>query len=123
MPSDGHPRLGVRNLRVGTKLQDVSFDLRNGEVAGVVALEGQGQDELFGALSGSIRPSGGSIEVDGRPVQFGHPADAIGAGIVYVPGDRTEALLMQRSVRENIALPFSARLRSWGPIDMRHERS
>ena len=44
------PRLGVRNLRVGTKLQDVSFDLHNGEVLGVVALEGQGQDELFGAL-------------------------------------------------------------------------
>ena len=108
------PRLGVRNLRVGTKLEDVSFDLDNGEVAGVVALEGQGQDELFGALSGSIRPSGGTIEVDGQPVQFGHPADAIRAGIAYVPGDRTEALLMQRSVRENIALPFSAALAQLG---------
>ena len=61
----GPARLGVRNLRVGTKLKDVSFDLRDGEVAGVVALEGQGQDELFGALSGSMRPAGGSIEVDG----------------------------------------------------------
>ena len=39
----------MRNLQVGTKLQDVSFDLGNGEVAGVIALEGQGQDELFGA--------------------------------------------------------------------------
>ena len=37
------------------------------------------------------------------------------AGIAYVPGDRTEALLMQRSVRENIALPFSARLAQLGP--------
>jgi len=52
------PRLAVRNLRVGTKLGDVSFDLADGEVAGVVALEGQGQDELFAALAGSIRPSG-----------------------------------------------------------------
>jgi ribose transport system ATP-binding protein len=117
------PRLGVRNLRVGTKLEDVSFDLADGEVAGLVALEGQGQDELFGALSGSIRPSGGTIEVDGKPVQFGHPADAINAGIALVPGDRTEALLMQRSVRENIALPFSARLRDWGPIRVRQERN
>ena len=64
-------------------------------------------------------PRAARIEVDGQPVQFGHPADAIGAGIAYVPGDRTEALLMQRSVRENIALPFSARLRNWGPINMR----
>ena len=42
----------MRNLRVGTKLDDVSFDLMHGEVLGVVALEGQGQDELFGVLSG-----------------------------------------------------------------------
>ncbi|RWM22190.1 MAG: sugar ABC transporter ATP-binding protein [Mesorhizobium sp.] len=122
-PGDSRPRLGVANLRVGTKLNDVSFDLANGEVAGVVALEGQGQDELFAALAGSIRPSGGTIEVDGKPVKFAHPADAIRAGIAYVPGDRTEALTMQRSVRENIALPFSAALRNWGPINMAQERS
>ncbi|WP_354490678.1 sugar ABC transporter ATP-binding protein [Mesorhizobium robiniae] len=122
-PRDSRPRLGVANLRVGTKLNDVSFELANGEVAGVVALEGQGQDELFAALAGSIRPSGGTIEVDGQPVRFAHPADAIRAGIAYVPGDRTEALTMQRSVRENIALPFSAALRNWGPINMRQEGS
>ena len=119
---EASPRLRVRNLTVGGKLQDVSFDVANGEVAGLVALEGQGQDELFGALSGSIRPTGGTIEVDGRPQQFGHPADAIGAGIAYVPGDRSEALLMQRSVRENIALPFSARLRDWGPLNRKKEQ-
>jgi ribose transport system ATP-binding protein len=116
------PRLSVRNLRVGAKLEDVSFDLLPGEVLGVVALEGQGQDELFGVLSGSIRPSGGTIAVDGKQVQFHHPADAIRAGLVYVPGDRSDALLMQRSVRENIALPFSARPRNWGPLDMRQEK-
>ena len=116
-----HPRLTVRNLRVGTKLNDVSFDLHNGEVAGVVALEGQGQDELFAALAGSIRPSGGSIEVDGKAVKFGHPKDAIDNGIAYVPGDRAEALLMHRSVRENIALPFSAGFKNWGAINMGRE--
>ena len=41
-----------------------------------------------------------------RPSSFRHPADAIRAGLVYVAADRAEALLMQRSVRENIALPF-----------------
>jgi ribose transport system ATP-binding protein len=117
------PRLRVRNLRVRTKLEDVSFDLLPGEVLGVVALEGQGQDELFGVLSGSGRPSAGVVEVEGKPLQFGHPADAIRAGLVYVPGDRTEALLMQRSVRENIALPFSARFGSWGRIPRSRERA
>jgi ribose transport system ATP-binding protein len=121
--ADSSPRVSVKNLSVGTKLQDVSFDLHNGEVAGVVALEGQGQDELFAALAGSIRPTGGTIAVDGTPVSFGHPRDAIDRGLAYVPGDRSEALLMHRSVRENIALPFSAPLRRWGPINMGRERT
>ncbi|MBX3580439.1 MAG: sugar ABC transporter ATP-binding protein [Rhizobiaceae bacterium] len=117
----GKTRVAVRNLKVGTKLHDVSFDLKDGEVAGVVALEGQGQDELFAALAGSIAPDGGTIEVDGKQVSFHHPVDAVEMGIAYVPGDRTEALAMQQSVRENIALPFSAAFRNWGPIRMARE--
>jgi ribose transport system ATP-binding protein len=112
------PRLIVRGLHVGSSLNDVRFELHAGEVLGLAALEGQGQDQLFDVLAGSRRPDAGDLLVDGRSVRFGHPADAIGAGLVYIPANRVEALLMQRSVRENIALPFSAALRSWGPIDM-----
>ncbi len=116
------PALEVRQLRSGTKLHDVGFSLRHGEVLGVVALEGQGQDELFRILAGDHRPDDGEILVDGRPVRFSHPADAIGAGLVYVPADRAEALLAQRSVRENIALPTTASARRWGPIRLGRER-
>jgi ribose transport system ATP-binding protein len=119
-PAD-RSRLSVRDLSSGAKLVDVSFELRAGEVLGVVALEGQGQDELFGILSGALRPSGGSISVDGEDVAFGHPADAIARGLTFVPGDRAEGLLRQRSVRENISLPYVATPRSWGPIDMSRE--
>ncbi len=121
-PAGATPRLSARALSSGTKLTDVSFDLYPGEVLGVVALEGQGQDELFDILSGSERPGGGDLLVDGAAVSFRHPADAILAGLVYIPADRAEALLMQRSVRENIALPFTARFGAWGPIDVRSER-
>jgi ribose transport system ATP-binding protein len=121
-PADAVPRLSVRNLASGTKLHDVSFDLYAGEVLGVVALEGQGQDELFDILAGSERPNSGELLVDGRPTTFRHPADAIRDGVVYVAADRAEALLMQRSVRENIALPFTTRIKSWGPIDLNAER-
>jgi ribose transport system ATP-binding protein len=120
-PADVTPRLSVQGITYGTKVQDVSFDLFPGEVLGVVALEGQGQDELFSILSGSMRPRAGHMSVDGRPVHFRHPADAIRAGVVYIAADRAEALLMQRPVRENIALPFTARLPKWGPINMRRE--
>ncbi|HET9258698.1 MAG TPA: sugar ABC transporter ATP-binding protein [Acidimicrobiia bacterium] len=116
------PRLEVEDLGSGTRLKDVSFQIQPGEVLGVVALEGQGQDELFDILSGSEHPTGGSIAVNGSEVHFRHPADAIRAGLVFVPADRAEALLMQRSVRENIAVPFSARIAKWGPILQRREK-
>ena len=116
------PRLTARGLSSGARLRDVSFDLYPGEVLGVVALEGQGQDELFDILAGSERPKGGELLVDGAPVSFRHPADAIRAGLVYVAADRADALLMQRSVRENVALPFTARIRNWGFIDTGQEQ-
>jgi ribose transport system ATP-binding protein len=119
--ADTTPRLTAQGLSQGTRLHDVSFDLYPGEVLGLVALEGQGQDELFEILAGSRRPSAGGLLVDGRTVSFRHPADAIRAGLVYIPADRADALLMQRSVRENIALPFTTRLRRWGLIDLGRE--
>jgi ribose transport system ATP-binding protein len=119
--ADVKPRIAARELKARSKLHDVSFDLYPGEVLGVVALEGQGQDELFEILSGSARPSGGELQVEGAPASFRDPADAIRAGLVYVAADRAEALLMQRSVRENIALPAITRLRRWGLIDLGRE--
>ena len=117
------PRLAAKDLAVGGRLHDVSFELRAGEVLGVAALEGQGQDELFDILAGARRPDSGEVLVNGAPVTFRHPADAIRAGVVYVPADRAEALLMQRSIRENVALPYFAGFRSWGPIRMSAEKT
>ncbi|MGR3795144.1 sugar ABC transporter ATP-binding protein [Vannielia sp. SX4] len=120
-PPQGTPRVAVKNLGATGKLSDVSFALHPGEVLGVVALEGQGQDELFEVLAGARKPDRGSIEVEGTPRRFAHPADAIAAGLSFVPGNRADALAMQQSVRDNLALPFSARARAWGPINMRRE--
>src|SRR6195256_1943275 len=118
----GKFRLEVRNLRAGGMLQDVSFTVRPGEVVGVAALEGQGQRELFDCLAGVRKPDAGQILVEGRATSFRHPYDAIRAGLVLVPADRMQALLRQRSVRENIALPLVSRLTRWGLINARSER-
>lgn len=122
LDADEVPRLSVRNIGAGRNLKDVSLDLHAGEVLGLVALEGQGQDELFDVLAGQVRADSGDILVDGRSVVFKHPADAIRASVVLVPADRAAALLMQRSVRENIALPGVARFGRWGLIDGSAER-
>jgi ribose transport system ATP-binding protein len=116
------PRIKATGLASHGRLKDGSFELYPGEVLGVVALEGQGQDDLFDILSGADRPAAGTFQIDGKKASFGHPADAIRAGVVYVAADRAEALLMQRSVRENIALPMRARVRNWGIINLGHEK-
>ena len=120
--ADAVPRLSARSLGAARNLNDVSFDLHAGEVLGIVALEGQGQDELFDILSGQERPGSGDLLVDGTPVQLHHPADAIRAGIVLVPADRSSALLMQRPVRENVGLPAIAAVSRWGLVNAKAER-
>jgi ribose transport system ATP-binding protein len=103
------------------RLRSVSFALRPGEILGVAALEGQGQDDLFGVISGQQSPASGEVRAGGRVLKARHPYDSIRAGVVLVPADRLQALLPQRSVRENIAAPRYNAIWRWGPINMRDE--
>ena len=112
--------LEVDDVQVGG-VQGISFTLRRGEVLGLAALEGQGQDELFEALSGQRRLEGGELRVDGKAFRPRHPYDAIRRRVVLVPPDRLLALLPQRSVRENVAAPLYNTPLRWGPINMRAE--
>jgi len=118
----GPPALEVRGLTYGHALSGVSFRLGAGEILGVAALEGQGQQELFDCIAGIRRVAAGEIRANGRALELRHPADAIRAGLVLVPANRLHALLPQRSVRENVALASFGRLGAWGPIAMGAER-
>ena len=113
--------LEVVNLSGGKNLTDVSFEIKRGEVLGVAALEGQGQDFLFEILAGQAKPDSGEILVNGKKVVFKHPADAIKLGISYVPGDRKSALMPQRSIRENLALTRFRGVKNWGRIKGKDE--
>jgi ribose transport system ATP-binding protein len=116
------PRLVVRDLLIDRQDAGVSFEVAAGEVLGLAALEGQGQDRLFEILSGNVRAAGGEILVDGEPLRARHPYDAIRRGVVLVPANRLLALLPQRPIRENIAIPLFNRLGRWGPINAGRER-
>ena len=116
------PALEVSGLSYGHTLRDVSFRVDRGEVLGVAALEGQGQEELFDCIAGVRRADAGEVRAEGRALKLRHPADAIRAGLVLVPANRLVSLLPQRSVQENVALAAFGRLRSWGPIPMGEER-
>jgi ribose transport system ATP-binding protein len=119
--NDSETLLEVINLSGGKNLTDVSFEIKKGEVLGVAALEGQGQDYLFEILAGQAKPDSGEIVVNGQKVTFRHPADAIKLGISYVPGDRKSALMPQRSIRENLALTRFRGFTNWGRIKGKEE--
>lgn len=113
--------LEIKGISGGKHLKDLSFTIKKGEVLGVAALEGQGQDLLFEILAGESNPESGEILVNGKNVIFGHPSEAIKLGISYVPGDRKSALMPQRSIRENLALTRFRGISKWGVINSKDE--
>ncbi|SDE10531.1 inositol transport system ATP-binding protein [Paenibacillus sp. UNCCL117] len=91
--------------------EDVSFQVRAGEIVGIAGLMGAGRSEVMRAIFGIDRLDSGEVKLAGRPVKIRHPADAIRSGIAMVTEDRKEqGLVLCRSIRENMTLarmPFS----------------
>ena len=100
-------------------LRDLSFQVRAGEVLGVAGLLGAGRTELLEALFGaSPEKPAGSIILNGQPVRFRHPSDAIAAGVALVTEDRKNlGLFNQMTVGENITIGHIDALSKAGVID------
>ena len=99
------PVLTVRNLSRPPAVVNASFDLAPGEILGLAGLVGSGRTEIARMLCGADRPASGTIKVDGKPVRFRDPVDAIHHGIALLPEDRRhEGLILNFGVRENITL-------------------
>lgn len=116
--------LVVGNLSVGTRLHNVNFVLRRGEILGIGGLSGQGQDELFRGLYG-IESAQAELSLDGKRVSIRSPRDALrqGIGIALVPEDRaTQGLLLPKSVSDNISLSILSILSRWGLIQKKLEQ-
>jgi ribose transport system ATP-binding protein len=112
----GEVALEARTLSSRDVVRGISFAVRTGEILGVIALEGQGQERLFELLGGDRQPTAGEILVGGRPRQFHSPYDAVRDGVVLVPGDRLLALLPNQSVRHNLAVSLFNRVQRWWGI-------
>ena len=115
--------LKVEDLSSGSRLQGVTFSMREGEVLGVGGLQGHGQRELFQALFGAAKANG-RIELWGKPASIGNPRAAlIGRdGIALVPEDRLgQGLLLTKSVRENLTLAVIKRFTDRGFLNSRKE--
>lgn len=109
----GEVRLRVRGLTVTGAFEDVSFEVRRGEILGFAGLVGAGRTDVALALFGITPADGGTIEIDGEPVTIGGPEEALGHKIAYLSEDRRNlGLSMPQSVTSNITLPSLARYRS-----------
>ncbi|TBX19559.1 sugar ABC transporter ATP-binding protein [Nioella sediminis] len=109
--NESHHELGevaieVRGLSCGNLYEDVSFEVRRGEVVGFYGLVGAGRTEIAETLFGLRNPSAGTILMDGEEVTIQSPADAIARGISLVPEDRKgQGLVLGMNCRDNMTLP------------------
>lgn len=102
----GDVALKVEGLSCGSLFQDVSFQVRSGEVVGFYGLVGAGRTEIAETLFGLRTPTAGQIEIAGQVVKITSPIDAIGHGISLVPEDRKEqGLVLGMNCRDNMTLP------------------
>ena len=83
----------------------VDFDVRPGEIHALLGENGAGKSTLMNILDGLYRPDAGEVRLDGRPVAFGSPRDAIAAGIGMVHQHFT--LVPSQTVTENVLLGLS----------------
>jgi len=102
----GKTRIKVRNLSSENGIEDISFDIRKGEIVGMAGLIGAGRTQVAQALFGIDRKTSGSIELDGRRLAINSPTDAIANDIAFLTEDRKRTgLCMELPCSWNVTLP------------------
>jgi ABC-type sugar transport system ATPase subunit len=105
----GYSRAGV--------FQDVSFQVRSGEILGLAGLVGAGRTEVARAIFGLDAHDSGELLLDGRPVRIRGPRDAVKARVGYVPEDRKQdGLVLGLTVRDNTVMSILSELARMGVI-------
>jgi rhamnose transport system ATP-binding protein len=101
----------------------VSLSVRRGEILGLAGLVGSGRTQLAEAVFGLAPVDSGEIRVHGQAHRITSPADAIRAGIGYVPEDRRRhGVVLEMSIAANTSLASLRAMSRWGLIDRQLER-
>jgi ribose transport system ATP-binding protein len=109
----GEVLLQVEGLASAGRFEDVSFEVRAGEVVGLGGLIGAGRTEVLKTIYGALATTKGRVRVQSREARIRSPRDAIAAGVALVPEDRKgEGLVMPFTVRSNIAMSTLTKV-SW----------
>ncbi len=101
----GPPILEVKGLSKQGNFADISFTLHRGEVLGITGLVGAGRTEVAQAIFGRLVPDSGEIYLEGQPIKINSTAQAVEAGIAYIPESRqTQGLFLGKTLADNIAV-------------------
>jgi ribose transport system ATP-binding protein len=104
-PADAPVLLRVSKLQVPGWIEDLSFEVRAGEVLGFAGLVGAGRTEAFEAILGLRPRSGGTVDIDGRTAAIRSPRDAMRLGLAYLSEDRKgKGLHVDLGLRENLTM-------------------
>jgi ABC-type sugar transport system ATPase subunit len=107
----GEVVLQVNNLSKKGQYEDVTFELRRGEIVGLAGLIGAGRSEMALGIFGSPPAERGEVFLRGKKVNFRRPEDAVASGIAYVPEDRKAmGLVLSAAVGTNISSAALGRL-------------
>ena len=118
----GEVRLRAGNLSYGSKVKDISLEVRSGEIVALTGLVGAGRTETVRLLFGADNRNGGSIELDGKKLRIENPRDAIEAGICLLTEDRKDqGLILDLSVKHNFGLPNLAKFSRYSVINQKKE--
>jgi ribose transport system ATP-binding protein len=99
---DNEVVLSVENL-AGEKFSNINFHVKKGEIVALAGLVGAGRSEVARAIFGIDKKLGGIVHLNHQELNIAHPADALSAGIGYVPEDRkNQGLFLDMSVHHNI---------------------
>ena len=117
----GNPLLAVRGLRLDGALQDISFQLQEGEILGIGGLVGSGRSTLLRCLAGLEPLAHGDLMVDGKPVAWPRtPRQALRLGIALVPEDRkSQGLVLNQDAVRNVTMTNFRRVSRGGILDAR----
>ena len=111
---EGLSRRGNTQDQNATVLDNVSLEVRCGEILGVAGLVGAGRTEMARAVFGVDAFDSGRVVVDGKPVTIRTPRDAIRCGIGLVPEDRKQqALFLSLAVRPNLSMAAHEQISRW----------
>jgi ABC-type sugar transport system ATPase subunit len=120
--ADARVVLSLEGLSGANGVRDVSLSVREGEIVALAGLVGSGRSEVGRLVFGADARTGGTIELDGRPLRPRAPRDAIARGVAYLPESRKDAgLFLSRSSCENITLPYLATVSRMGCVSRRAE--